>query len=344
LVKITFGILALNARPLLEYNLRALYPFAHEIIVVEGATRAASSLAQSDGHSADGTFAMLQNLESEMGLENKIQIVTASEDGYTDGFWPEKDEMSRAYAKRATSDWLWQVDSDEFYREEDIAAIITMLESDPGISAVSFPYREFFGSFSVLATGTWHLYEHPRFNRLFRWGKGFTYERHRPPTVLDEKGVDLRNKNWISAPRNGKRAIFLYHYSYVFPKQIKQKVGYYANVGWTDVFRQNARWMQEEYYGLKHPMFLGERGWPVLQWLERYSGQHPAAIQRLRADLVSGKILENMRPTEDIGRLLNSPLYFLERVMGRVFLAIYWPLRVLWKRVRSSLLGGVNVR
>jgi len=35
--RITFGMIVLNGEPCVLYNLRALYPFAHEIIVVEGA-------------------------------------------------------------------------------------------------------------------------------------------------------------------------------------------------------------------------------------------------------------------------------------------------------------------
>jgi hypothetical protein len=33
---ISFGMIVLNGEPFLRYNLRVLYPFAHQIIVVEG--------------------------------------------------------------------------------------------------------------------------------------------------------------------------------------------------------------------------------------------------------------------------------------------------------------------
>src|SRR3546814_13971834 len=57
--------------------------------------------------------------------EDKVVIVTAEDEGHPDGFWPgEKDEQSRAYAKRATGNYLWQIDVDEFYRSEDIEAVI----------------------------------------------------------------------------------------------------------------------------------------------------------------------------------------------------------------------------
>mgnify|MGYP006932098584 CR=1 FL=1 len=49
--KITFGIIVLNGEPFTRYCIRALYPHAHQIIVVEGALEKARSIATPDGHS-----------------------------------------------------------------------------------------------------------------------------------------------------------------------------------------------------------------------------------------------------------------------------------------------------
>ena len=118
--KISFGMIVLNGLPFIKYNLKGLYPYAHQIIVVEGACRSASSIADKNGHSNDGTLEELKIFKSEFDKEDKITIVTAEDDGKPNGFWNEKDEMSQAYAKRATGDYLWQVDVDEFYKSEDM--------------------------------------------------------------------------------------------------------------------------------------------------------------------------------------------------------------------------------
>ncbi len=338
MAKITFGILALNAQPLLEYNLRALYPFAHEIIVVEGATRPAASLAGSDGHSSDGTLKMLELFKKTSDLENKLHVISATNEGHSDGLWPEKDEMSQAFAKRASGDWLWQVDSDEFYRTQDIESIMGLLDEQPNISGISFPFYEFWGGFDYFTTGAWYMYEFTEVRRLFRWRAGYSYSRHRPPTVLDEHGRNLDLSRWMTGKQMRAQSIFMYHYSYVFPKQSQQKVGYYSKVDWTDAFRDNSRWLDESYVQLKHPMFLGDRG-PELQWLERFKGEHPAAIQQLRRDLASGRVTETLRATIDIDRLLASPVYYFERMSARIFLAIFWPLRGLWKKLRNRLVS-----
>src|SRR3989304_10265579 len=106
MTRVSFGILALNAQPFLEYNLRALYPFAYEIFVVEGAVKAAASLATPDGHSTDGTVQMLADFKGRRDPEKKLRIVSAADEGYTDGVWAGKDEMSRASAKDVTGNWM----------------------------------------------------------------------------------------------------------------------------------------------------------------------------------------------------------------------------------------------
>lgn len=333
--KVSFGILALNAQPLLEYNLRALYPFAHQLIVAEGAARAARSLARPDGHSVDGTLEMLQDFQRKHDPQHKLHIVTAKEAGYPDGFWPEKDEMSRAYAARATGDWLWQVDSDEFYLEEDLAAILELLAQQPDVSGYSFPYIEFFGSFASTITGVWHRHLFPQVRRIFRWGAGYQYASHRPPTVLDAQGRDLSKLNWVSAPAPGGQRVRMFHYSYVFPKQAQQKVGYYSNVTWSAAFQRNKQWYERQYLGLRNPMHLGELG--GLQWLERFGGQHPRSIQALQQDIEAGKVQEPLRSSQDIERLLSSPVYALQTRLAGVFLWLYWPLRVAWKYLRNQI-------
>ena len=115
--KITFGMIVLNGQPFIRYNLRALYPFAHQIIVVEGASPGAANICTLDGHSTDGTSDALWDFKAHEDPEHKLTILTAQDEGYANGFWPgEKHEQSQAYAKRATGDYLWQVDVDEFYK------------------------------------------------------------------------------------------------------------------------------------------------------------------------------------------------------------------------------------
>ena len=110
-VKISFGIIVLNGEPFTKYCIRQLYPHAHEIIVVEGGSEKARHICP-EGRSNDGTLESLSYMKDFEDPEDKITIVTK------EGYWEGKDEQSQAYADRATGDYLWQVDIDEFYKPE----------------------------------------------------------------------------------------------------------------------------------------------------------------------------------------------------------------------------------
>ncbi len=93
---------------------------------------------------------------------------------------------------RATGDYLWQVDIDEFYRDVDMHTVLGALRRNAGLTAVSFKMLTFWGDLGYAVDG-WELRRgKDHYHRLFKWGPGYSYRTHRPPTVCDEHGVDLR--------------------------------------------------------------------------------------------------------------------------------------------------------
>ncbi len=269
--RVTFGIIVLNGEPFTKYALRALYPYAHEIIVAEGAAPGARNIANPDGHSRDGTLEALRQFKAEEDPGGKVTIVTAEDDGHPDGFWPgEKDEQSRAYARRATGDYLWQVDIDEFYRDEEMQRVLAMLEADPGIDAMSFRQITFWGAPDYVADG-WYLRRGAAdYHRLFRWGSGFEYRTHRPPTVVDATGRDLRTGHWIDATATVALGLRLYHYSLLLPKQVIEKCDYYATADWAR--RTGAiEWANDAYLSLNRP-YRVHNVFAYPSWLERHHG------------------------------------------------------------------------
>jgi len=200
--RISFGIIVLNGEPFVRYNLRSLYKFAYEIIVVEGAVQGASKIATKNGHSIDGTLKALHQFKAEEDCDNKIQIVTRN------NFWREKNEMCQAYAERASGDYLWQVDIDEFYKSKDIQIVIEMLSRDHEISAVSFKTLTFWGGFDYLCDG-WYLRRGAQtFHRLFKWGSGYKYVSHRPPRVYDASGLNMHCGKWVTGSQMAQKGIF----------------------------------------------------------------------------------------------------------------------------------------
>jgi hypothetical protein len=336
--RITFGIIVLNGEPFTRYSLRALYPFAHEIIVVEGAVTAAASVATPDGHSTDGTLETLHAFKNREDPEDKIQIVLR------DDLWSEKDEQSQAYAKRATGDFLWQVDIDEFYQPEDMRVVLDMLRRDREIAGMPFKQIPFWGGFDYITDG-WYLRRGGDiFHRLFRWGRASRYVAHRPPTVYDSQGRDLRQLRYISGHELAKRGVLLYHYGLVFPKQVLDKCEYYDRASWVNRNLYRA-WARDSFLRLGHP-FRVHNVYDHPSWLERFSGSHPPQIEALRRDLREGRVQVEMRAVDDIEPLLTSRKYRMSRLGLRILSYVDGPVARVWPKVRrlaARVVHGVRV-
>jgi len=331
--KITFGIIVLNGEPFTRYCLRSIYPYAYEIIVVEGGHVDAKSVCTPDGHSIDGTLESLYKFKNEEDIENKLTIVTK------DGFWPKKDELgndrtpqSRAYAERATGDYLWQVDIDEFYKEADMIKILEMLQKDPSISTISFKQKSFWGDINYISDAVYLRKNVGGWHRIFKWGLNYKYLTHEPPTVLDENGINLRVKYWIKGEGMRKKNIFMYHYSLLFPWQVEQKVKVYKDEK-PEHYSELTQWADNNYFTLGNPYRVHNVFWTP-SWLERFTGQHPEQVICMMNDIKEGKLDTKLRRTDDIEAIIDSGGYRI----GIILIKIEAPLKQLafqLKRIKN---------
>jgi len=340
LPRVTFGVIVLNGMPFAPYHLRALYEFAHEIIVVEGAAPGASGNATADGHSRDGTLEELQRFVRDEDPAGKVTLVTAEDEGHPNGFWPgEKDEQSRAYAARATGDYLWQVDIDEFYRPDDMRRVLGVLAADASIQAVTFPTLTFWGAPDCIVDGWFLRRGAAAYHRLFRWGDGYTYHSHRPPTVLDAAGRDTRTLGWLDATATARLGVAMLHYSLLFPFQAVDKVEYYSNWGVADGWYAAdpaRRWLEESYLTLRRP-YRVHNVYRYPSWLERYPDRHAPQAERMFADIAAGRLSVERRPMDDAYRLLGSPSYRA----GRALLKLAGPADLAARRLRRAAVPAV---
>lgn len=333
-INITFGIIVLNGEPFTRYCIRALYPHAHEIIIAEGACEGARNIATSNGHSKDGTLEVLLELKKTEDPEDKITIVTAEQEGHLNGFWPgEKHEQCQAFAKRATGNYLWQVDIDEFYHDEDIEKIKSLLSDVSSITCLSFKQYGFWGGFDYLVD-SWYLKRHlPEIYRVFKWGDGYKYISHRPPTVIDNTGINLKEINFLNSGMTEEMGIHMYHYSFVFPKQVFSKADYYSNSNWLSL-RAND-WASVNYMHITKPyrVFIMTE-YPG--WLEKFRGTHPLAIRQLISNIHEKKLVIEERDIQDIEKLLNSRAY----QFGTFFLKLMEPVdrwgMIWYKKIKSA--------
>lgn len=317
LPKITFGIIVLNGEPFVRYCLRSIYPFAYEIIVVEGGHEDARSVCTTDGHSVDSTLETLYKFKEEEDIENKLTIVTR------DGFWPKKDELgrdrtpqSRAYSTRATGDYLWQIDIDEFYKEEDMVKIINLLKENSDITAVTFPTYTFWGGINYV-TDSWPLREGAKYyHRLFKWSPNYKYLTHEPPTVIDEKGIDLRKKRWISGKKMQRKNIFMYHYSLLFPWQVEQKVKIYQDEK-PQEYDGMIAWAEKNYFQLQNPYNV-HNIYKYPGWLLRFRKKHPKQVLAMMKDIEQGKINFKVRKNDDVESIIDLKSYKIKILLLKI--------------------------
>lgn len=282
-IKMSFGIIVFNGGYMLKENLESIYPFAHDIAIVEGPV----SYYRKLGHktSTDNT---VQIIKSFPDPKNKIKFVQ--------GQWNEKDDMCNQYMKMVKGDYIWEIDCDEFYKQEDMENVIKYLsEPKNNCFSMSFRLRSFYGGLERYISGFEENFEVHRIKRMIP-GKS-KYTTHRPPTMLWPptgkpcinmgKHVDhyMSHKLW---------GIWIYHYSHTFPKQVKAKMKYYADLDgtgkniiqdyWNRLFVPWMRANTEEKKLLVEKPFKGVQEWVPSRRGDAYTaafkGEHPEVIRK----------------------------------------------------------------
>ncbi len=271
-IKITFGLIVLNGEPFLKYNLETLYPFAHEILIVEGAVEKFKHAATKNGHSVDNTVQIIKDFPDP---EKKIKLIQ------NDGFWPEKDEMSNAYMECCTGDYVWQVDVDEFYKPEDIEKVRNLLVEKPDITRVDIQTINFWHGFKAVMQGASYCFGADKFRRIFKYKPGYRFLTHRPPTVIDDNGKVRCGGKVITADELLERLnVCMYHYSYVFEEGVKSKANYYSRMGWGGGCEEGHRWAETAWAHFGNPLRVHLIDFPP-SWIVPFIGEHPAAIKRM---------------------------------------------------------------
>lgn len=268
--KITFGMIVFNGNYVLQECLESVYPYAHQILVAEGPV----SYWQSQGFttSTDGTNDILHEFYDP---DNKIKI--------THGQFNEKNEQCNAYMKDLAqdSDYIWNLDSDEIFKPEDVEKIVKILcKYQP--TSVGFKSISFYGGFDHYLTG---FEEGAEFKRIGRVYPGAQWATHRPPTIANPPW----GQKHINQDQLADLGIRMYHYSYVFPDQVKQKVQYYKaavskdnciddyfeNIYLPWVTQPEKRSEIEQKYEGVHEFKPEYRGWCKA---ESFNGIHPTII------------------------------------------------------------------
>ena len=277
-MKIAFGMIVFEGDYVLKECLEQVYPFASQILIAEGPV----SYWQRQGRvtSTDETNKILDEFPDP---ENKIKIIH--------GQFNEKDEQCRAYMEYINDDidYVWNLDSDEIYKTEDLVKIIKFLKEEQPTS-VGIRSCSFYGGFDDYLTG--FELNRDNFLRIFRYTKGSTWLTHRPPTITYPEGSNISRKHIDSDLLYNLLGVQMYHYSYVFPNQVYTKVNYYKDsvsrnncidnyfniiyLPWVNGNDEKRKKIESQYIGVHEfkPHVRGEC------FTTKFTLTHPEAIER----------------------------------------------------------------
>lgn len=291
-MKLTFGIITLNADFFIRQVLESIYPFAHCIIVADGATE----WWQKQGvfHSTDNTLDIIKSFPDP---DKKIKLVSASK-------CREKDELCRKWFEfvPADTDYVFCNDADEVHAPENIERLIRFLEKENPTS-VGFKSDSFYGGFDRIIGGFER--EHS-FKRVLKYVHGCFYRTHRQPTLAvkplspgdvvtpyhkSPAGNDIEGTDITGNQLYNETGITMWHGSYVSPVGVRNKIMYYEgavispgkciphyfNDVWLNWVLGNdlQRSQIEHHYSGVHEFIPEARG---ESYTQSFAGIHPPAI------------------------------------------------------------------
>lgn len=211
MTKIAAGIIIFNSDFVLKQVLDSIYPYMHQILISEGCVKYWAD--KGFNTSTDRTNEILKNYPDP---DKKITVVH--------GTYSEKTEQANAYMKhvKPDTDYVWNIDADEVFKPQDIKTIMGLLEKEK-YTSVGFQSYTFYGGFERHLTGFEQEHE---FIRIQKYHPGAMWSNHRPPTIDLPAGTEKKHLSFRTLAQMG---IFMYHYSYVFPRQVFEKINYYES-------------------------------------------------------------------------------------------------------------------
>ncbi len=280
--KFSFVMIVLNGMPFIEYSLKSVYDFAHEIIIIEGAVENCMFAANPDGSSTDGTVEFIQSFPDP---QNKIRLIQ--------GRWPEKCEMQNEALKYVTGDYIWLIDSDEVYKREHLEKIKEIIKKEPSITQVNFIPDNFWKGLEYIFVSPAFYKQWCHYRRLFKYVPGALFTSHRPPTMLwPDSDKTTEQMHLLDGTQTKQMGIIFYHYSYVLDKQVKQKIELYCRYGWGKNWNIDLlewykecflKWMpaNRQEIDSKYPIWTGD----INSQTVPFEGSHPEVMESFRKSL-----------------------------------------------------------
>ena len=232
----------LNGEPFIRYHLdmlRAL-PFRWHWHVVEGIASLTHDTAWSvagggrieehmhrNGLSVDGTTEYLDGIAAEE--PGRISLYRPPR-----GIWDGKREMVSAPAASIDEECLlWQLDSDELWRTEQIVAVRDLFAAEPDRTAAYY-WCDYFVAPDAVITTRYNYAQNPaqEWLRTWRFRPGDRWDAHEPPTLV-RPGVPghLGTSRPLLHGETERVGAVFQHFAYATEDQLRFKERYYGYSG-----------------------------------------------------------------------------------------------------------------
>lgn len=291
-MKIVAAMICFNAEPYLYYAIKSILPHVDHLILVYGAQEEFKHQTQ------DNTQQIITQLEHGIGTTQIIVL------GNERGYWDNEADQRNAYLnyiKRLDldPDWLWVVDSDEFYKPEDIKKIkawaqyaLDNKDLRDYVYGLLYPFMNFYGR---IPDG-FNYYKKNDIGMLkfVRWYNDLIYH-YDQPQLLDNIGNSKYKTLWhfSGIASYGDRLPIIpgkpccYHYGHVhtYDNYIRKLLGSCvrdkANLS-KQAFQHLALERKKQWIELNYSWF--KEDWIEKLGLTRFDGTHPEPIQEMRKD------------------------------------------------------------
>ena len=204
--------------------------------------------------------------------------------------------MVHAQEKYFEGEYVWCPDADEFWKPQDIERVFTYLDNNPNCYSMSFRLRSFYGGLDRYISGFEENFEVHRIQKIIP-GKSY-WKTHRPPTMIwPETGKTCRDMGHVGHMETNSWGIWIYHYSHLPPKRVKEKMGYYQSFSttikdyWDNLY---VPWMraktEEEKLKIEQP-YLGVQEWTPDRrgpaFTKKFNETHPKIIEDYKKEIIN---------------------------------------------------------
>tara|TARA_R100001244_G_scaffold25113_4_gene25598 strand:- start:59711 stop:60547 length:837 start_codon:yes stop_codon:yes gene_type:complete len=271
-MKISVGMLVVNGRPFIEAQLKNLYDIAHEIVICEGGDKFWHA-RHGYWRSTDGTIDIIKNFPDP---DKKIKLIQKN--------WKNKNEMSHTFSEGMTGDIIYSVDLDEFMNPTELVAVCKKLMTQP-FTSVTIPHYVFYGDFETLMamehSPTW-----VQVPRIFKRQKN-SLIHHLPMAYWNMTTKTPYNPKKM--PHKMVPDVFIYHYSWVYRKSVRDKIAYYAHripgcirKDWLDKYFEDFASKKDALLKSKENIRPTEG---AKQFLLPFKGKHPEIVSEIQKDI-----------------------------------------------------------